>query len=53
MWSTSLVESNASKHPGLIMDYVKQFTTLILDITDMKEKDRYFFYMNRLQKWAE
>lgn len=41
------------KHSGFIRDYVKQFTTLMLDITNMTEKDRLFFFMNELQKWAK
>jgi hypothetical protein len=30
------------KHTGSIREYVKQFTTLLLDITDMTEKDKLF-----------
>ncbi|KAJ4970917.1 hypothetical protein NE237_004016 [Protea cynaroides] len=41
------------RHTGSIRDYVKQFTTLMLDITDMSKKDRLFFFMDGLQKWAE
>lgn len=41
------------KHSSSIRDYMKQFTMLMLDITDMTEKDRLFFFMNELQKWGE
>ena len=34
------------------MDYVKQFLTLILDIRGTSEKDKVFFFINRLQSWA-
>lgn len=32
---------------------MKQFTSLLLDITDMTEKDKFFFFMDGLQPWAE
>jgi hypothetical protein len=41
------------RHTGSIRDYVKQFTTLMLDISDMSEKDRLFLFMDGLKKWAE
>lgn len=37
------------KHTGSIRDYVKQFTTLLLGITDMSEKDKLFLFMDGLQ----
>lgn len=40
-------------HSGSIRDYVKQFTILLLDITDMTEKDTLFFFMDGLQPWVE
>ena len=33
---------------GLVQDYVKMFTTIILDIHDMMEKDKLFFFLHGL-----
>lgn len=41
------------KHTGSIRDYVKEFSTLMLEITDMPEKDLFFNFMDGLQNWAE
>ena len=41
------------KHTGSIREYVKQFTTILLDITSMTEEDKLFHFMNGLQPWAE
>ncbi|XP_068666698.1 uncharacterized protein [Aristolochia californica] len=41
------------KHTGSIREYVNQFTALLLNISDMAEKDKLFFFMDGLQPWAE
>jgi hypothetical protein len=41
------------KHLGTICDYVKEFSTLLLDVTKMSEEDKLFNFMARLQPWAQ
>ena len=33
---------------GLVQDYVKKFTTIMLDIQDMIEKDKLFYFIDDL-----
>ncbi|KAK0593409.1 hypothetical protein LWI29_036238 [Acer saccharum] len=40
------------KQSGSISDYVKEFTTLTLEIEDMSDKDQLFFFMDGLKDWA-
>ena len=40
------------KQTGSIRDYVKEFTTLSLEIEDMSEKDSLFYFMDGLKDWA-
>ncbi|CAL5330901.1 unnamed protein product [Camellia sinensis] len=40
------------KHTGTIRDYVKEFYRLMLDIKDMLEKDKLFFFLEGLKPWA-
>lgn len=40
------------KHTGTIREYVKQFSALMLDIKDMSEKDKLFFFLEGLKPWA-
>ena len=40
------------KHTGTIREYVKQFARLMLDISDMTEKDRIFSFVEGLKPWA-
>lgn len=35
-----------------VIDYVKQFLALILNIHDMLEKETIFFFLERLKSWA-
>ncbi|KAL0430931.1 UNVERIFIED_CONTAM: hypothetical protein Sradi_0719100 [Sesamum radiatum] len=52
------VEYNARRalrkleHTGSMQDYVKSFSTLMLDIRDMSEKDKLFTFMEGLKPWA-
>ncbi|ERN13246.1 hypothetical protein AMTR_s00040p00232780 [Amborella trichopoda] len=46
MWSTWNLKRS-------IRDYVKEFSTLMLEIPDMVEKDLFFNFMDGLQLWAE
>ena len=41
------------KQTGSVRDYVKELSTLILDIKDMSEVDKLFNFMSGLQGWAE
>ncbi|RVW51387.1 hypothetical protein CK203_094744 [Vitis vinifera] len=41
------------KHMGLIHEYVKEFSTLILKIPNMSEKELLFNFIDNLQSWAE
>lgn len=40
------------KHTGTVHEYVKQFSTLMLDIKDMSEKDKLFSFLEGLKPWA-
>ncbi|KAK0570999.1 hypothetical protein LWI29_009608 [Acer saccharum] len=40
------------KQMGSIRDYIKEFTTLSLEIEDMSEKDSLFYFMDGLKDWA-
>ncbi|TXG68578.1 hypothetical protein EZV62_003513 [Acer yangbiense] len=40
------------KQSGSISDYVKEFTSLTLEIEDMSDKDQLFFFMDGLKDWA-
>ncbi|XP_028062320.1 uncharacterized protein LOC114265704 [Camellia sinensis] len=41
------------KHTSTITEYVKQFSRLMLDIKDMSEKDKLFFFLEGLKSWAK
>lgn len=41
------------KHTGSMRDYVKDFSSLILDIVDMSESDKLFNFLSGLQGWAQ
>ena len=41
------------KQTGSIRDYVKEFSSLILDIKDMSEVNKLFNFMFGLQGWAQ
>lgn len=41
------------KQTGSIRDYVKEFSSLMLEIPDMPEKELLFNFMDGLQQWAE
>lgn len=40
------------KHLGLIHEYIKDFTILILEILNLFDKDVFFNFMDGLQLWA-
>ena len=44
---------NHLKHTGFIRDYVKEFSSLMLEAPGMVEKDLVFNFMDNLQSWAE
>ncbi|RVW81216.1 RNA-directed DNA polymerase-like [Vitis vinifera] len=41
------------KHTGSVRDYVKEFSSLMLDIKNMSDEDKLFNFMSRLQGWAQ
>lgn len=41
------------KHTGTVRDYVKEFSSLMLDIKNMSEEDKLFNFMSGLQNWAQ
>ncbi|RVX00610.1 hypothetical protein CK203_030390 [Vitis vinifera] len=41
------------KHTGSIREYVKEFSTLMLEIPNMAEEELLFNFMDNLQSWAE
>ena len=41
------------KHIGSIRDYVKEFSSLMLEIPNMTEEELLFNFMDNLQGWAE
>ena len=41
------------KHTGSIRDYVKEFSSLMLEAPDMNEKELLFKFIDDLQGWAE
>ncbi|KAK8934643.1 hypothetical protein KSP39_PZI015004 [Platanthera zijinensis] len=40
------------KHKGSIAEYVKEFTTIMLQILNMSDEDLLFFFVDGLQHWA-
>lgn len=41
------------KQQGTIHEYVKEFTTLMLQIPNLSEEDLLFYFMDELQSWAK
>ena len=41
------------RHTGSICDYVKEFSSLMLEALDMNENELLFNFMDNLQSWAE
>ena len=40
------------RHTGSVREYVKEFSSLMLDIKNMSEEDKLFNFMSGLQGWA-
>ena len=40
------------KKIGTVRKYVKKFSGLMLDIKDMSEEDKLFYFLERLEPWA-
>ena len=40
------------RHTGSVREYVKEFSSLMLDIKNMLEEDKLFNFMPGLQGWA-
>ena len=41
------------KHTGTVREYVKEFSSLMLDINNMSEEDKLYNFIFRLQRWAQ
>jgi hypothetical protein len=41
------------KHDGSVREYVKKFSSLMLDVTDMSETDKLYTFLKGLQSWAQ
>ena len=41
------------RHTGTVREYVKEFSSLMLDIKNMSEEDKLFNFMSGLQGWAQ
>ena len=41
------------RHIGSVKDYVKEFSSLMLDIKNMSEEGKLFNFMSGLQGWAQ
>lgn len=41
------------RHKGSIREYVKEFTTLMLQIPSMTSEDLLFYFTDGLQTWAK
>ena len=48
-----LARKNMRWHTGSIRDYVKEFSSLMLEIPNMTEQELLFNFMDNLQGWAE
>ncbi|KAL0287591.1 UNVERIFIED_CONTAM: hypothetical protein Scaly_2759600 [Sesamum calycinum] len=41
------------KHTGTVREFVKEFSSLMLDVRDMSEEDKLFNFMESLKPWAQ
>lgn len=41
------------KQSGTVRDYVKNFSTLLLDMKDMSKEDKFFNFKAGLKSWAQ
>ncbi|KAL0339190.1 UNVERIFIED_CONTAM: hypothetical protein Sangu_1441100 [Sesamum angustifolium] len=41
------------KHTGTVCEFVKEFSSLLLDVRDMSEEDKLFNFMAGLKPWAQ
>ncbi|KAK4381475.1 hypothetical protein Sango_2964300 [Sesamum angolense] len=41
------------KHTGTVREFVKEFSSLMLDVRDMSEEDKLFNFMAGLKPWAQ
>ena len=41
------------KHTCIVREYVKEFSSLMLDINNMSEEDKLYNFIFRLQRWAQ
>ncbi|KAL6321338.1 hypothetical protein AAG906_016393 [Vitis piasezkii] len=57
LWWRTRMEDDAdvekARHIGSVRDYIKEFSSLMLDIKNMSEEDKLFNFMSGLQGWAQ
>ncbi|KAI4305028.1 hypothetical protein L6164_028419 [Bauhinia variegata] len=41
------------RQSGSIFDYIKEFTTIMLEIEDLSDKDAFFYFKDGLKDWAK
>ena len=41
------------KHTGSVREYVKEFSSIMLDVRNMSGEDKLFNFISRLQGWAQ
>ncbi|KAL0363843.1 UNVERIFIED_CONTAM: hypothetical protein Sangu_0481900 [Sesamum angustifolium] len=50
---TNMESLQKLKHSGTVRDYVKEFSSLTLNIRDMSEEDKLFNFLSGLKTWAQ
>ncbi|KAK4380949.1 hypothetical protein Sango_3015800 [Sesamum angolense] len=63
LWWRTLLSDDASANrdkietwevlKSIVRDYVKEFSSLMLDVRDMSEEDKLFNFLSGLQTWAQ
>ncbi|KAH9625103.1 hypothetical protein KSS87_018092 [Heliosperma pusillum] len=49
----ALKKLRALRHTGTVKEYVKQFSSIVLDVSSMPENLLLIYFMDGLQRWAE
>uniref|UniRef100_A0A803N015 Ty3 transposon capsid-like protein domain-containing protein n=1 Tax=Chenopodium quinoa TaxID=63459 RepID=A0A803N015_CHEQI len=49
----SMMKLRELKHSSTIKEYIKQFTTLVLEVDDLPEATKLIYFIGGLQRWAQ
>uniref|UniRef100_A0A803LW10 Ty3 transposon capsid-like protein domain-containing protein n=1 Tax=Chenopodium quinoa TaxID=63459 RepID=A0A803LW10_CHEQI len=49
----SMMKLHELKHSSTIKEYIKQFTTLVLEVDDLPEAAQLIYFIGGLQRWAQ